>query len=210
MIMCVLYRTREARYEDIPEDVEHSRRRSPSPYGGHMYSDHPSSSSSKRSIEKSSSKKEVIDMVKIVDTGKKMQRLNKRFETLEQIAQGGFDFEENITIGIHRGPQHLDLDEDVPVNYEFRPKTFVMLYPKKDYSAAMFDRDEILAFHHDDILDEESYVEKRTITVKPTDKPKPKPNSSSSRYREMDYKITVGMDRDSVGDQRLVRDSKSR
>lgn len=148
-----------------------------------------------------------IDYVVIVSKGPKMEKLNHRFQTLEQIAAGGFEFEENITIGIHRGPSHIQLssDEDIPVNYDFNPKSFKMLFPKKDYVKAIFDRDEILAFHHDDILDEEAYVEKRTISIKPVEKPK------SHRQREgIDYKITIGGDRGGEGDRRMVKDSRTR
>jgi len=148
-----------------------------------------------------------IDYVVIVNRGPKMEKLNHRFQTLEQIAAGGFEFEENITIGIHRGPSHIQLssDEDIPVNYNFNPKSFKMLFPKKDYVKAIFDRDEILAFHHDDILDEEAYVEKRTISIKPVEKQK------SYRQREtLDYKVTVGGDRGDEGDRRMVHDSRSR
>lgn len=172
-----------------------------------MYADNPPSSrqplfpagTSKRAAAE-------IDYVTIVEKGPKKEKLNKRFETLEQAARGPFDFEENITIGIHRGPQHIQLDgdEDIEVNYDFNPKTFKMLFPKKDYVKAIFDRDEIKAFHHDDILDEEAYVEKRTISIKPVDKPK------SRKYNEeMDYKITVGTGREGYGDRRMVHDSRS-
>ena len=139
----------------------------------------------------------------------RLEKLDKRFQTLEQISRGAFDFEENITIGIHRGPHHVNLDdEDIEVNYDFNPKTFLMLFPKKETFKAIFDRDEILQFHHDDILDEEAYVEKRTITVKPTDKPKPKWSDS------VDYKITIGGRSSRVenydSDRRMVRDSGRR
>lgn len=172
-----------------------------------MYSDQPSSSKQPLFPSGSSKRFAEIDYVTIVEKGPSKIKLNKRFETLEQVAHGSFEFEENITIGIHRGPQHIELDddEDIEVNYDFNPKTFKMLFPKKNYVKEIFDRDEIKAFRHDDILDEEAYVEKRTISVKPVDKPK------SRKYNEeFDYKITVGSSRDEYGDRRMVQDSGSR
>ncbi|XP_045181773.2 serine/arginine repetitive matrix protein 1-like isoform X3 [Mercenaria mercenaria] len=197
----------ESPYEQ-QRSTKHSR--SPvheSPYGGKMYADQSSSSKQPLFPAGSSKRTPEIDFVTIVEKGPKKQKLNKRFETLEQVAQGAFDFEENITIGIHRGPQHIELDddEDVEVNYEFNPKTFKMLFPKKNYVKAIFDRDEIKAFHHDDILDEEAYVEKRTISIKPVDKPK-----SRKHDDELDYRITVGAGREGYGDRRMVHDSGSR
>ena len=190
------------------------RGRSPSPrhkesssYGGKMYSDKPSGSRAPLfPVEKR--KKNEISSVTIVNKSR-LEKLDTRFQTLEQISRGGFDFEENITIGIHRGPSHVTLDEDVPVNYHFNPKNFLMLFSKKETYKAIFDRDEILQFHHDDILDEEAYVEKRTITVQPTEKAKAKYSDS------LDYKITVGgrssRDEDYGGsDRRMVRDSGRR
>lgn len=203
-------RSRDERHyrEESPHDTHRLRRsRSPSDYGGKMYSDQPSSSKQPLFPAGSSRGKTEIDYVTIVEKGPKKEKLNKRFETLEQVAQGPFDFEENITIGIHRGPQHLHLhdDEDIEVNYEFNPKTFKMLFPKKEYLKAIFDRDEIKAFRHDDILDEEAYVEKRTISIKPVNKPKARKYGD-----EFDYKITVGSDKDGYGDRRMVHDSGSR
>ena len=171
-----------------------------------MYADKPSSS--KAPLFPVEKKHNEISSVTIVNKSR-LEKLDKRFQTLEQLSRGNFDFDENITIGIHRGPQHVTLDEDIPVNYNFNPKTFLMLFPKKETFKAIFDRDEILQFHHDDILDEEAYVEKRTITVKPTDKPKPKWTDS------VDYKITIGgrssREEEYTGsDRRMVRDSGRR
>lgn len=177
-----------------------------SPYGGKMYADKPSSS--RAPLFPVGKGRNEISSVTIVNKAR-LEKLDKRFQTLEQISRGSFDFEENITIGIHRGPSHVTLDEDVPVNYEFNPKTFLMLYPKKETHKAIFDRDEILQFHHDDILDEEAYVEKRTITVQPNEKAKPKWTDS------VDYKVTVGGrasrdDQYAGTDRRMVRDSGRR
>lgn len=170
-----------------------------------MYAD--KQSSSKSPIFLSAKTRGEIDYVVIVNRGPKLEKLNTRFQTLEQLAAGPFEADENITIGIHRGPSHmhLDSDEDIPVNYNFNPKSFKMLFPKKDYVKAIFDRDEILAFHHDDILDEEAYIEKRTVSIKPSEK------SKSHRHHDRgDYKITIGSDRGSEGDRRMVKDSGSR
>lgn len=176
--------------------------RSPSPYSSKMYADQPSTS--KKQVFPVGKKNVEIDYVTIVARGPKMEKLNKRFQKVEQVAHGPFEFEENITIGIHRGPSHIELDEDVhvPVNYTFSLKTFVMIFPKKDYFKTLFDREEIKAFHHDDILDEEAYVEKRTITMKPTEKQKHRRHDD-----DFDYKITVGTSRDN--DRRMVKDSGS-
>lgn len=199
--------------EESPADRPRYGKRTPSPqspgasYGGKMYADQPSTSKKPLFPAGSSKDDREIDYVTIVEKGAKKEKLNKRFETLEQVAAGPFDFEENITIGIHRGPQHIELDddEDVEVSYEFNPKTFKMLFPKKNYVKAIFDRDEIKAFRHDEILDEEAYVEKRTISVKPVEKPK-----STRKYDdELDYKVTVDRDREGYGDRRMVRDSKA-
>ncbi|XP_060562357.1 uncharacterized protein LOC132721984 isoform X1 [Ruditapes philippinarum] len=209
-------RSREERlYEDevVYQQSQRSSKQARSPvhestYSGKMYADQPSSSKKPLFPSGSSKRSAEIDFVTIVEKGPKREKLNKRFETHDQVAHGGFDFEENITIGIHRGPQHIELndDDDIEVNYDFNPKTFRMLFPKKEsYVKAIFDRDEIKAFHHDDILDEEAYVEKRTISIKPVDKPK------SRKYNEeLDYKITVGSSREGYGDRRMVQDSGSR
>ncbi|KAH3897021.1 hypothetical protein DPMN_021205 [Dreissena polymorpha] len=177
--------------------------RSPSPHGGKQrFPNRPEPSSSKAPLFPAAKKQAEIDYVTIVNKGSKMELLSKRFETPDQRLSHGFDFEENITIGIHRGPSHIQLDdgEDVPVNYHFNTKTFRMLFPKKVYDKTLFDRDEIKAFRHDDILDEEAYVEKRTISVKPVDKPK------SGKSHDLDYKVSVG--RDEYGDRRMVKDSR--
>ena len=170
-----------------------------------MYADKPSTS--RAPLFPSGKKRDEISSVFIINKNR-LEKLDKRFQTLEQLSRGAFDFEENITIGIHRGPQHVSLDEVIPVNYSFNTKSFLMLYPKKETHKAIFDRDEILQFHHDDILDEEAYVEKRTITVQPTEKPKPRWSDS------VDYKITIGKssrnEEYSGSDRRMVRDSGRR
>ncbi|XP_052764477.1 zinc finger CCCH domain-containing protein 13-like isoform X2 [Mya arenaria] len=215
-------RDKKLKQETSPYD---HRRRSPSPGPSrksrleHISSSRSEHNSSGRSEHVSSAraplfpsagtgKKREIDYVVIVNRGPKMERLNKRFETLEQQAAGPFDFEENITIGIHRGPSanvHLYDDEDVPVNYDFNTKTFKMLHRKKYYEKAIFDRDEIKAFHHDDILDEEAYVEKRTISVKPVDKPRRDDRRDDMRD-EIDFRVTHRTDRDDpYVDRRMVR-----
>ena len=198
--------SRERRYSPRGRSPSPRHKESSSSYGGKMYSDKPSSSRAPLfPVEK---RKNEIPCVSIVNKSR-LEKLDKRFQTLEQISRGGFDFEENITIGIHRGPSHVELDEDIPVDYHFNTKNFLMLFPKKETHKAIFDRDEILQFHHDDILDEEAYVEKRTITVKPTEKAKSKYSDS------LDYKITIGgrsaRDADyGSSDRRMVRDSGRR
>lgn len=185
-------------------------RRRESPFTGKMYADKPSSS--RAPLFPVGRKKEEISSVTIVNKAR-LEKLDKRFQTLEQISRGSFDFEDNITIGIHRGPQHVSLDEDIPVNYNFNPKSFYMLHSQKETHKGIFDRDEILQFHHDDILDEEAYVEKRTITVQPAEKSKSKWRDTVEWRDTVDYKITVGRssrEEDYSGDRRMVRDSGRR
>lgn len=186
----------------------HSRSRSPSPHrspspcGSKTYGGMPST------LRMQEVRHDTIDFVKIVDRGPKMEKLDKRFQTVVQAAQGLLDFELNITIAIHQGPSHMEIDDMVaiPVNYEFNSKAIPMIFPSKDYSKGIFDRDEIKAFRHDDVLDEEAYGEKRTITVKPVRTPK------HNKYDddELDYRMTFSMDRDWSGDKRSIKDFQSK
>jgi len=136
-----------------------------------------------------------------------MELLSKRFEALNPQSAGPFEFEENITIGIHRGPSHIDLDDnvDIPVSYAFNPKTFKMLHPKKYYEKTIFDRDEVKAFRHDDVLDEEAYVEKRTISVKPVAKQR-----KGEPSEKLDFRVSRRSDHEDHEDRRMVRSQPSR
>ncbi|KAK3596548.1 hypothetical protein CHS0354_027001 [Potamilus streckersoni] len=132
-----------------------------------------------------------IPSVKIVDSRKIRISLDLRFRTAEQEKRGLFEIEENITVGIHRGPQHLALETSpLEVIRDFDPENFIMLRRADEGKKPIFDRDEIKIFQHDDNLEEEAYTEKRTITVTPTEK-----------HRRGEYQITVPSSEDNGRDR---------
>lgn len=110
-----------------------------------------------------------INSLTISNTNAYRQLLTDRFRTDEQVLQGPFVFDDNITIGIHRAPNARNLSP-VPVNYNIDLNKFVL--PRKNNEGVMrlFDREEIKIFRHDENLhdDPDNYQERRTISIVPS------------------------------------------
>lgn len=109
-------------------------------------------------------------MLKMVSTsvGRK-QTLNERFASDDQIAKTTFKFEDNITIGIHRGPDASSVSPG-PINRTFDPfnSAIHIVRRREEGRKKIFDREEIKQFQHDSKLDEFSgYEERRIISVVP-------------------------------------------
>ncbi|XP_033726984.1 E3 ubiquitin-protein ligase RBBP6-like isoform X2 [Pecten maximus] len=114
-------------------------------------------------------------------TGTKMM-LSNRFGIFEDDLELPLIIEDNITIGIHRRGPNMIHDSRRPIVRSFRPGDTLEVHKKDDGRYPIFDREEIKVFHHDDILDDEVYEEKRTISVLHS-KPKNRQDSYESDRR---------------------------
>ncbi|XP_048729565.1 uncharacterized protein LOC125646945 isoform X3 [Ostrea edulis] len=123
----------------------------------------------------------VIGTVTVAPPSARRPLLSERFENTDLDFVGPVRIDENITIGIHRTGPNLRNTPNKPVVRDFDPYNFVMLRRRDEGKKAIFDREEIKIFGLDNILDEQIYDEKRTISVVPSDDHK-RSIRSSSRY----------------------------
>lgn len=110
-----------------------------------------------------------INSLTISYTSSYRQLLTDRFRTEEQILQGPFVFDDNITIGIHRAPTLRNLSPG-PVNYNIDLNKFVLPRRNNEGVMQLFDREEIKIFRHDENLDDDpdNFQERRTISIVPS------------------------------------------
>jgi hypothetical protein len=123
----------------------------------------------------------VIGTVTVAPPSARRPLLSERFENCDVDFVGPVRIDENITIGIHRTGPNLRNTPNKPVVRDFDPYRFVMLRKRDEGKKPIFDREEIKIFGLDNILDEQIYDEKRTISVIPSDDHK-RSIHSSSRY----------------------------
>ncbi|XP_060082159.1 serine/arginine repetitive matrix protein 1-like isoform X2 [Ylistrum balloti] len=108
--------------------------------------------------------------------------LNNRFGFFEENLELPLIIEDNITIGIHRRGPNMISDPRRQIIRNFRPGDSLDIHRKDEGRLPIFDREEIKVFRHDDILDDEVYEEKRTISVAHS-KPKNRRDSYESDRR---------------------------
>lgn len=108
--------------------------------------------------------------------------LNERFGLFEEDLELPLIIEDNITIGIHRRGPNMVHDSRRHIRRSFRQEDILDIHRKDEGKRPIFDREEIKAFRHDDILDDEIYEEKRTISVMHS-KPRSRHDSYSSDRR---------------------------
>ncbi|OWF34986.1 uncharacterized protein LOC110443490 isoform X2 [Mizuhopecten yessoensis] len=117
-------------------------------------------------------------------TGIKMT-LNNRFQFFDDL-ELPLIVEDNITIGIHRRGPNMVHDSHQQIIRSFRQGDTLDVHRKDEGKYPIFDREEIKVFRHDDILDDEVYEEKRTISVAHS-----KPKGRRDSY-ETDRRIIQG------------------
>ncbi|XP_061168281.1 serine/arginine repetitive matrix protein 1-like [Saccostrea echinata] len=123
----------------------------------------------------------VIGTVTVAPPSSRRPLLSERFESIDSDFVGPIRIDENITIGIHRTGPNLRNTSNKPVVRNIDMYNFVMLRRRDEGKKPIFDREEIKIFGLDNILDEQIYDEKRTISVVPSDDHK-KSIRSGSRY----------------------------
>lgn len=123
----------------------------------------------------------VIGTVTVAPPSVRRPLLSQRFENIDAEYVGPVRVDENISIGIHRTGPNLRNTPNKPVVRDFDPYKFVMLRRRDEGKKAIFDREEIKIFGLDNILDEQIYDEKRTISVVPTDDNRRSSRSDSRR-----------------------------
>lgn len=91
--------------------------------------------------------------------------LSERFKIFDPVES--FHYDENITIGIHRGIQGPP-GSPRPVRRDFNPYNFVMIRQKTEGSPPIFDREELRQYRYDEM--EEDPDDFRVVTVASTNR----------------------------------------
>lgn len=133
----------------------------------------------------------VIGTVTVAPPSVRRPLLSQRFENIDAEYVGPVRVDENISIGIHRTGPNLRNTPNKPVVRDFDPYKFVMLRRRDEGKKPIFDREEIKIFGLDNILDEQIYDEKRTISVVPTDDHRRSSRSDSRRSPDRQDTRTV-------------------